>query len=148
MGDVRSDNAMLSDYEIEAIKVTQSIIARMADSSKSVKSIFLLLCAAMISLFGSNLITVTGSMSGGFIALIIAFWVMDARYLQLERRFCEHHKAIISGTTGYLRKWDFDHRKYKTVCLVRAMFSFSEWVYPIVCLVILGLQAASYLPAR
>ena len=50
MGQLRDRNAVLMPNEIEAIKVTQEVIKRMADNSAKTKTVFLALFAAAVTL--------------------------------------------------------------------------------------------------
>lgn len=59
---------------------------------------------------------------------------MDARYLQLERKFREHHKAIVSGAISSLEMWDFSPARYPVMDIFRTMFSFSAWIYPTIAI--------------
>lgn len=53
MGQLRDRNAVLMPNEIEAIKVTQEVIKRMADNSAKTKTVFLALFAAAVTLHKS-----------------------------------------------------------------------------------------------
>lgn len=76
-----------------------------------------------------------------FMTIAIVFWVMDAKYLQLERQFRKHHMAIISGSIGFLEQWNFNPQKYSKDCVLKVMFSFSLMVYPsaIIVAIVAGL---------
>ena len=58
MGQLRDRNAVLMPNEIEAIKVTQEVIKRMADNSAKTKTVFLALFAAAVTLHKSITIDV------------------------------------------------------------------------------------------
>ena len=58
------------------------------------------------------------------------FLVSRRPLFALERKFRQHHKAIIGGTVPYLDQWDIDLNRYNAgfgSCLI----SFSEWLYPV-----------------
>ena len=130
MCQARDRRAILDEHELKALLMVQGIIARMADNSQKCKTFFLTLCAAVTTLAGACGMNFSGKIAWLFLVLTMAFWYLDARYLQLERKFRQHHKAIIGGTVPYLDQWDIDLNRYNAgfgSCLI----SFSEWLYPV-----------------
>ena len=87
MGDMRDRNALLRQDEIEAIKVCQGIINRMAENSAKAKNLFFTISAAFVVLLGSSAFEVDERTLGGYAVISIALWYVDARYLQLEQMF-------------------------------------------------------------
>lgn len=130
MCQARDKNALLSVQEIDAIKLTQEIIKRMAENSQKIKNYFLATCAFFCAIIGHGVIVLDRRTCVAFLAIAIAFWATDARYLRLERQFREHHKAIVAGAISSLEMWDFSPTRYNVVSTIRTMFSFSEWLYP------------------
>lgn len=129
MNQIRDRNAALSDQEIDAIKVTQDIIKRMAESSQKTKSVFLVASGVFFTLVAKKDLAPCGLTAIIFLVFALFFWIMDARYLRLERQFRAHHKAIVDGLSS-LDMWDFSPSRYKTASLPRIMLSFSEIPYP------------------
>ncbi|WP_300709699.1 hypothetical protein [uncultured Desulfovibrio sp.] len=130
MCQIRDNTSQLSPQEIESIKATQDIIKRMAENSQKTKTCFLAMCAFFCAMLGKDIVEFSLRVYGAFFLLTVAFWVMDAKYLQLERRFREHHKAIVYGTIPSLEMWNFAPARYATASLARIMFSFSTLIYP------------------
>lgn len=128
----------LNKNEVEAIKVTQDIIKRMAENSQKTKTLFISICAGFYALLGAKLLAFNYKTMSVFLLVCVVLWCIDARYLQLERCFREHHKAIVGGIAP-LDAWNFNPQRYKTSCLVCAMFSFPLLIYPIliICLTLL-----------
>ncbi len=146
MNIVRSENAILHAHEIEAIKINQDIIKRMAANSQHLKTIFIILTGAILGLFGANTISPSKTIyiAAGFVAIGLVFWLMDAKYLRLERLFREHHKAIINGTIGYKKQWDFNPMRYKTSHVLKVMFDgFSILTYPSLMAIVFALLIIS-----
>lgn len=133
MSDIRSESSLLDEHEIEAIKINQAIIKRMADNSQRIKNYFLI--------FSGLIITIVSSMNNtdfnnifviiGYLIVGLAFWFMDANYLRLEKQFRMHHQAIVSGSIPYLEQYRFNPAKYR-YSIFKVMFnSFSIIIYPI-----------------
>lgn len=130
MEQVRDKNAQLSEQEIEAIKINQEIIKRMADNSQKIKNCFLLACSAFFVFWGSSGLSLGIKEYSAFAVITCALWFMDARYLRIERQFRKHHAAIIAGSLASLEDWEFNPSRYKVDCVFKIMFSFSEIIYP------------------
>jgi hypothetical protein len=130
MNQLRDPNAVLGQHEIEAIKVNQEIIKRMADNSQKIKNIFFILCAAIATLLKSDYIMKEPKTLLLFTFIVLVFWIMDAKYLQLERQFRKHHILIVQGAIGSLGMWKFDANKQPKDCLPKVMISFSLFLYP------------------
>lgn len=126
----RDKNAILEQNEIDAIKINQDIIKRMADNSQKIKNFFLAMCAIVAALMGKQQAQITCYFLLAFMAIAIVFWTMDAKYLQLERQFRKHHMAIVSGSIGFLEQWNFNPKQYSKDCILKVMFSFSLMIYP------------------
>ncbi|WP_300288166.1 hypothetical protein [uncultured Desulfovibrio sp.] len=135
MVQARDNYAQLSVQEIEAIKVNQEIIKRMADNSQRTKNIFLSASAIFFALCGSKTIWVGWNTCLAFAIIAIVFWYIDAQYLRLERQFREHHKSIVDGCIGYLDGWRLNPNSYTVPSVFRIMFTFSEIIYPLMIVV-------------
>ena len=126
----RDKNAILEQNEIDAIKINQEIIKRMAENSQRIKNFFLAMCAIVSALIGKQQIQMSGYILLVFIAVTTVFWFMDAKYLQLERQFRKHHMSIVSGSIGFLEQWDFNPHRYRKDSTLNLMISFSLLIYP------------------
>ena len=138
MDQLRDRNAILMPNEIEAIKVNQEIIKRMAENSAKTKNIFLALFAAAVTLHKT--INIDGFVLLGFFSVILSMWYTDAKYLQLERQFRKHHQAILNGTISYLDQWSFNPSKYEVEPVAKIMFlNFTMWLYWLALIFVLKL---------
>lgn len=107
MKNVRDRNSVLTQSEIEALKVTQDVIKRMADNSSKTKTAFIALSVAVLTFSQGKM--PSNFVLFGYLIFIMAFWYTDAKYLQLERAFRSHYNTIVDGsppptsTCGLLR---------------------------------------------
>lgn len=128
----------LTTNEIEAIKINQDIIKRMAENSAKTKSIFLAIFTAIITFHKS--FTIDGFVFLGLLSVILSFWYSDAKYLQLERAFRKHHYNILhENKNNPLSKWEFNPNKYKPEeHIFKTMFmNFTMWIYWVASLLLL-----------
>ena len=121
--------SQLSEAEIEAVKMNQDIIRRMAESCQKIKTCFLATCALFAAFAGKG-----GALSGwrvyaAFLVIAAVFWVMDAKYLNLERGFRKNHENIVGRKLCALDIWKFSPAGNASM-LMQTMFSFSEAIYP------------------
>lgn len=135
MSDVRSESSLLDEHEIEAIKINQAIIKRMADNSQRIKNYFLIFSGLIITIDKVGQSAGNTSFNNifviaGYIVVGLAFWFMDANYLKLEKQFRMHHQAIVDGSIPYLEKYRFNPANYQ-YSILKVMFnSFSIIIYP------------------
>lgn len=151
MGQLRDPFALLSNNEIEAIKMTQEIIKRMAENSAKTKTVFLAITTAMITLVDTEISLRTVFALSVYLILTFALWQTDAQYLRLERLFREHHNAICDGTITALDQWRLNIGKYDAESTYSIMFkNFTMWIYYIGAgtTVILLIYVIGHLPAR
>lgn len=123
MNDVRSDSAELSGQEIEALKMTQDVIKRMADNSAKTKTIFIGLTVAIVTL--SKVEPTQQTLMAWVVYAVLTFvlWFTDAKYLRLERLFRKHHQAIVNGSISSLDRWRMDVSRYKVEALLSIMLT-------------------------
>ncbi len=131
MSELRDPNSSLSSDEIEALKMNQGIINRMAENSGKMKKFYLTGCAALIALYKIDNNIRSWKIMVVFLFMSVILWYLDAKYLMLERQFRQHHNAIVNGEVTYLGQWDFNPYRYKVDCLYKTMCSFSVCLYPI-----------------
>ena len=95
--------------KIEHLKLIQGIVTRMAGNSSQMKT------------WAVSLVTATFVFSGlsddphwlvplGGCIPVIAFWVMDARYLHLERCYIELYSAVLQNKG--VKEFDLDYQPY------------------------------------
>lgn len=131
----RSPDAVLSESEIEALKMNQGIINRMAENSRKTKNLYLTGCAALTALYKIDATISSLKIFIVFITMSCTLWYLDTRYLLLERQFRKHHNAIVHRELRCLEQWNFTPGRYSVGGLYSAMFSFSVLLYPICILV-------------
>ena len=102
MGDARQDT-------VEHLKMVQGIIARMAGNSVHMKTWAASLVTAVLVFSGLSDDPHWLIAAGGCIPVIV-FWMMDARYLHLERCYVRLHEAIVAGTS--IAPFDLDYRPH------------------------------------
>lgn len=134
----RDRGALLAPIEIEAIKFNQEIIKRLADNSQKIKNYFLATSAIFFALLGKNAIDMNWRTWVAFTIIVVCFWYMDAKYLQMERKFRAHHHSMVCGAVQPLDEWDFDPKRYSVAPILKIMLSFSELIYPLmlVCMLL------------
>ena len=89
--------------------MAQAVIARMADNSARVKTWSVSLVTAVIVFSGLSDDPRWPIGLGGCVP-VIAFWIMDARYLHLERCYVKLHDEIVGGAP--VRSFDLSYRPY------------------------------------
>lgn len=125
----RDEYDWFESRHVENIKVVQGVISRLADNSAKCKNWMLVVSGAAVSLFSSGVIASQLLFIGAYALIVLAFWFMDAKYLQTERLFRTLHRHIVSGSAPYLFTWELDVSGYKKDCLLKVMFSWSMLVY-------------------
>ncbi|MDY3115500.1 MAG: hypothetical protein SOR95_05965 [Sutterella sp.] len=101
----RDENYQLSQQEIEALKMTQDIIKRMAENSSKTKTAFVAITGMLSAFikFDTSVQTIVTLIIYLFITTVL--WITDSIYLRLERQFREHHKKIVEGTISTQACW-------------------------------------------
>ena len=95
--------------KLEHLKMLQDVIARMAGNSTQMKTWAVSLVTAAFVFSGLSDDSHWLVAAGGCVP-VIAFWVMDARYLHLERCYIRFYEAIVAGTPVML--FDLNYRPY------------------------------------
>ena len=142
-GESRDRSTLLNQNEIEAIKVCQDIIKRMAENSAKVKNFFFVISSAFVALIGSSSFRFGWAALAGYLVIAAAMWFVDARYLQLEQMFRGVHNRIVNGCQPNLDSWMLRPRKEDAQPIWRLMlWNFSTVVYPVVALSLAVLACA------
>ena len=129
---------------VEHLKLIQSVVTRMAGNSAQMKTWAVSLVTAAFVFSGLSDDPHWFVPLGGCVP-VIAFWIMDARYLHLEKCYIELYSAVV-GNKG-VKEFDLDYRPYvKNVASVWKMaWSWSVCRFfgalLIVMLVLLGILA-------
>ena len=124
---------------VEHLKLVQGVVTRMAGNSKQMKTwaVSLVTAAFVFSGLSDDSHWLIGL--GGCIP-VIAFWTMDARYLQLERCYVKLYEAVVNGAS--IKPFALDYRPY--VATVGSVWSIAwSWsvcsFYGALLVVMLGL---------
>ena len=96
---------------IEHLKLVQSVVNRMAGNSALVKTWTIPAVAAILVFSGIADFPHWLVAFGGCI-LVIAFWTLDARYLQLERSYIKLYDAVADQSS--VKPYDLDSSPYIT----------------------------------
>lgn len=136
MSEISRDRTVLLDQnEIEAIKICQEIIKRMAENSAKTKNFFFAISAAFVALIGSSSFQLGRTAIASYLVIAVAMWYMDARYLQLEQMFRGVHSRIVNGCQPNLDNWMFWPEKADAQPILKLMlWNFSTAIYPVVSL--------------
>lgn len=150
MRNIRDRNTVLTQSELEALKVTQEVIKRMADNSSKTKTAFIALSVAVLTFSQGRM--PPNFVLLGYLVFVVAFWYTDAKYLQLERAFRSHYNAIVDGSIPYLDMWSFKvgallERQTRIAGIM--LTNFTMWIYWIsaICVVCCFSGIRCYLPA-
>ena len=132
------------DDKYKHLEMIQSIIQRMANNSFMLKGWAVTLIVAIFALADEN----TNQNYFGLTYIpAIAFWFLDAYYLQLERKFKILYDEIRqkSAVDFDLSIQDINYKKIKKEKLryVKCLFSASEWLFYIPIVVVLTIICKS-----
>lgn len=130
----RDENYQLSQQKIEALKMTQDIIKRMAENSSKAKTAFIAITGMLSAFvkFDTSFQTLVTLIIYLFITTIL--WITDSKYLRLERQFREHHKKIVEGTISTQACWMMEVTSYPVESSWKAMyrnFTLQLYVIPV-----------------
>ena len=98
-----------SQQSIEHLKMVQGVINRMAGNSAQMKTWAVSLVTAIFAFSGLSNDPHWLVGAGGCIPVIF-FWVLDARYLHLERCYRKLYEAIVTGKP--VAPFDLNYRPY------------------------------------
>lgn len=120
----------------------QNIINRMATNSFMIKGWSITLISALFVLSSKD-----ADKNYAFIALLpaISFWILDAFYLQLERKYRKLYEQVQKDfieSTDIIKLFDLNLGNYKEICKVaklpRLMFSKSiVWIHGVIFSIVL-----------
>ena len=138
------------ERKVKHIEFIQSNIARMNQCSFQMKGWMITVVTALLALFAASINEETGIGNTAFIFVAIVptmiFWILDAYYLQQERKFRGIYNDIVDDLNKNKIKefamplGEYDGCKY---CLFHIMFSKTEW--PLYLLSIIALLVAGIL---
>ena len=135
------ENKLSSDKK-EHLKMIEDIITRMASNSFQLKGWAISLISAILVF--ANLKNETSFIWVAVLPIIV-FWILDAFYLQLERKYRELYKMVQQdyiNNTNKVSIFDMNTNNIKVCCLFCIMFSRS--VVPIYLVILIATIFAYY----
>lgn len=133
----------MDNNKIKHLEFIQSTITRMNQNSFQIKGWMITLVSALLALYASS-----EKVAYILIAIVpaIVFWLLDAYYLQQERRF----RGVYNDVAGLspddsrinVREFEMPIQKYQCgkYCYFNVLFS--RTIFPLYGIVIVGLVAA------
>lgn len=133
----------MDNNKIKHLEFIQSTITRMNQNSFQIKGWMITLVSALLALYASS-----EKVAYILIAIVpaIVFWLLDAYYLQQERRF----RGVYNDVAGLspddsrinVREFEMPIQKYQcgNYCYFNVLFS--RTIFPLYGIVIVGLVAA------
>lgn len=134
----------MSEIKIKHLEFIQSIISRMNQNSFNIKGWMITIVSALLALYASS-----DNITYIYIAAIpvIIFWLLDAYYLQQERKFRGVYNDVAEITEEAERKdvKDFEMPIQKYQCGKYCYFCvlISKTIFPLYGMVLVGIVAAS-----
>jgi len=122
----------LDEDAVTHLEMIQGVINRLASSSATMKGLAGTIAAGAIALYGT-----VGSSQWVFLAAaslpVVIFWILDSKYLRIERAFRHIYELIRKPTTGSeVEPFSMDYKLFlgKVDCLPKIMLSWSTmWFY-------------------
>lgn len=130
----------LSDEQTAHLAMIQGVVNRMASNSFALKALAVTIAAASIALTNAGQSAV--SAYSGFLPVLV-FWLMDAKYLRLERLYRKLYDHIRTAQESEAFSMDTSQFNGNVSSTLRTAFSWSViWFYMAVAVALL---AASWL---
>ncbi len=115
------------------LEFIQSNITRMNQCSFQMKGWAITIVAALLAIFAA---TFNENCKGNEVYLFVAiaptalFWILDAYYLSIERKFVAMYNDIILNESETIKDYEMPIKKYTgwKYCAFKSMFSLSEWL--------------------
>ncbi len=115
------------------LEFIQSNITRMNQCSFQMKGWAITIVAALLAIFAA---TFNENCKGNEVYLFVAivptalFWILDAYYLSIERKFVAMYNDIILNESETIKDYEMPIKKYTgwKYCVFKSMFSRSEWL--------------------
>lgn len=144
MADEKNTNA---DLRVKHLEMLQAAITRMSNQSASLKNY----CITLISAAAGFSITL-GKPAVGFFAVlpVVAFALLDARYLQLERQFRNRFERVRKGDWSKPTRFEMspdDSTKESLSCCL-CSWSIMNFYGPLFLLIIVAALIGGYFYGR
>ena len=126
----------LTDHQVAHLGMIQSVISRMATNSFALKAVTATIVAATLAISTSSTVA-----SGTIVFLgllpVIFFWVMDAKYLRLERLYRKLYDHVRLGAGFEQFSMDTSSFDGKVSSTIRIAFSWSViWFYLTIAIIL------------
>lgn len=120
--------------------MVQGVITRMGGNSAQIKTWSVSIVTAVFVFSGLSGDPHWLTCLGGGIA-VVAFWLMDAEYLRLERCYVKLYEAVATGEK--VIRFSLDYRPYETETgsILKVMWSRSIWRFYLTLLIVIFLLA-------
>lgn len=132
------------DMKIKHLEFVQTNIARMNSCSFQVKGWMITIVSALLALFVASIDKGTGNGNTMFLFVAIlptfTFWILDSYYLQQERKFRGLYNDIVNNLeTDEIKVFSMPLNQYDgcKYCLIGIMFSKTEYLLYLPCIIIL-----------
>ena len=122
------------EEKIAHLELVQGVISRQANNSSSMKSLSGTIAAAAIALYGSLDNAQWAYLLGAGLPVVM-FWVLDARYLQIECAYRHLYDSIRKGEHQDIFGMDYTPYLKKSRSLLGFIFSWSVGLFYSVILV-------------
>lgn len=120
-----------SEHETKHLEMIEAVIERMGQNSFALKGWMMTLIVAICAFSAAGTERKFALVA---IAPIVAFWFLDAFYLQKERKYRELYKRVVNHKADL---FDMDISKItgRKTCFLKCLFSVTEWIFYVVCIV-------------
>ena len=126
------------EEKLKHLEFIQGVITRMNSNSFSIKAWMVTILAAFIALFANK--PNEWYLLAAIIPIVI-FWLLDAKYLKMERQYRKLYEAAL---VNQIDLFDMDASKYKESYIGVIFSKTIRWVYmPIILGLIVGWLFAS-----
>ena len=124
----------MTEDQRQHLTFIQDVITRMNSNSFSLKGLMIAVVAALSALFAGNYDRATGVIYLSIaVLLVVVFWLLDAYYLKMERRYRLLYDDAVAGKA---EPYAMDASGY-TVCFCGVLFSRTVWPVYLPLLVVL-----------
>lgn len=141
----------MKDEKMQHLEFIQNNITRMNNCSFQMKGWTITIVSALLAVYASSFETIDGVKKGNAIFLLIGIfptfvlWILDAYYLQQERKFRGVYddvaKTSKEETRNRIKPYEMPLNYYKggDYCLLRIVFSKTIWPLYLAIIVLLSI---------
>lgn len=133
----------ISEREIAHLGIIQGVISRMASNSFALKALAVTIVSAIIAVIGTQADTPNSALYVGLLPVVV-FWLLDAKYLRLERLYRKLYDHIRKGNQFDAFSMNTSTFEKDVPNTLKIAFTWSViWFYLVIAIV---LVAATWLP--